>query len=135
MSAARWFSGILGVILVAYGVACMLNPALLMAPVGLTGKAAAQVEIRAMYGGVQIGFGLYCLLAARSAQRTGHALVVIASIFLSIAICRGLGMLLSQTGGAFHSAALCFEVVVGITSVWLWRAQTPAKKAPLKVPA
>ncbi len=57
-----WVSAIL---FVGYGVACWLDPAL---PAGSAGLAIQNgdgfAEIAAMYGGLQTGFGIWCLLGA-----------------------------------------------------------------------
>jgi hypothetical protein len=57
-----WFSAL---VFISYGLACLYSPAL---PAGYAGLAMtngdALAEIRAMYGGLQFGFGIFCLLGA-----------------------------------------------------------------------
>lgn len=57
-----WVSAIL---FVGYGVACLLDPALPAGSAGLAiGNGDGFAEMAAMYGGLQTGFGLWCLLGA-----------------------------------------------------------------------
>ena len=54
-----------GLIFVVYGAACFLSPELPANYAGLTiGNGDAYAEMGAMYGGLQFGFGLYCILCA-----------------------------------------------------------------------
>ena len=57
-----WISAI---IFICYGLACLFSPDI---PAGYAGLSMtngdALAEIGAMYGGLQTGFGLFCLLAA-----------------------------------------------------------------------
>ncbi|MEZ5503757.1 MAG: DUF4345 family protein [Halioglobus sp.] len=50
---------------VPYGVVCLISPDIPAGYAGLSMNTAdAVVEISAMYGGLQTGFGLFCLLGA-----------------------------------------------------------------------
>ncbi|MEP5568411.1 MAG: DUF4345 family protein [Halioglobus sp.] len=54
-----------GLIFVVYGAACFLSPELPANYAGLSiGNGDAYAEMGAMYGGLQFGFGLYCILCA-----------------------------------------------------------------------
>ena len=71
----------------AYGIACLISPAL---PAGYAGLAMtngdAFAEIGAMYGGLQTGFGLFCLIAALKPEhyRSGLLLLVVAIGLLAV---------------------------------------------------
>jgi hypothetical protein len=57
-----WISA---VVFIPYGLLCLFDPALPAGYAGLTMHSGdAFVEIGAMYGGLQTGFGLFCLLGA-----------------------------------------------------------------------
>ena len=79
-----WISG--GVF-IAYGLACFFSPAL---PAGYAGldmtNGDAFAEIGAMYGGLQAGFGLFCVLAALKPEytRAGLMLLVICIGLLAV---------------------------------------------------
>jgi hypothetical protein len=67
-------------VFIAYGIACFFSPGL---PAGYAGlvmsNGDAFSEIGAMYGGLQTGFGLFCLIAALKPEhyRSGLLLLVI----------------------------------------------------------
>lgn len=70
-----WFSG---AIFTAYGLVCLFAPDLPMAYAGLAAISGDAVpEIGAMYGGLQTGFGLFCLLGASKAAYYRPALVLL----------------------------------------------------------
>lgn len=80
-----WFAG---VIFLGYGLACFLSPELPARLAGLTiGGGDAYAEMGAMYGGLQTGFGLFCLLCALRADlyRAGLILLVITIGLLGLA--------------------------------------------------
>jgi hypothetical protein len=70
-----------GLIFSAYGLACFLSPEL---PAGYAGleitNGDAFAEMGAMYGGLQFGFGVFCLLCGLrpDMQRSGLTLLVLA---------------------------------------------------------
>jgi hypothetical protein len=67
-----------GLIFSGYGLACFLNPQL---PAGLAGLVIASgdgfAEIGAMYGGLQLGVGIFCLLCAARRDYTRPGLVLL----------------------------------------------------------
>lgn len=80
-----WASGL---IFAAYGAACFLSPELPANYAGLSiGNGDAYAEMGAMYGGLQFGFGLFCLLAAIKPAffRPGLTLLVMAIGCLAVA--------------------------------------------------
>ena len=103
--------GISAVIFIAYGLACLFSPAL---PAGYAGlemtNADAYAEIGAMYGGLQTGFGLFCLLAAIKAEYTRAGLVLLVFCIGLLAISR-LFFTLTTTGpiGVYTWGAMAYE--------------------------
>jgi hypothetical protein len=79
-----WLSA---VIFTAYGLACLFSPDL---PAGYAGlvmsNGDAFSEIGAMYGGLQTGFGLFCMVAAIKPEhyRSGLLLLVVAIGLLAV---------------------------------------------------
>jgi hypothetical protein len=70
-----WFSAAM---FTAYGLACLFAPDLPMGYAGLAATSGDAVpEIAAMYGGLQTGFGLFCLLGALQATYYRPALVLL----------------------------------------------------------
>ena len=99
-----WLSAIM---FIAYGLACLVTPGL---PAGYAGldliSTDAVPEIGAMYGGLQTGFGLFCLLGALRAEYHRPALVLLVLCIGGLALARsfwaltGDGMIGSYTYGA-----------------------------------
>ncbi len=72
-----WFSGIA---FAGYGLACWASPELPAELAGLAiGSGDAYAEMGAMYGGLQIGVGLFCILCALRTDmyRAGLTLLVL----------------------------------------------------------
>ncbi len=79
-----WLSAVM---FIGYGLACFFSPGLPAGYAGLvmsTGDAFS--EIGAMYGGLQTGFGLFCLIAALKPEhyRSGLLLLVVAIGLLAV---------------------------------------------------
>ncbi len=79
-----WLSAVM---FIGYGLACFFSPGL---PAGYAGlvmsNSDAFSEIGAMYGGLQTGFGLFCLIAALKPEhyRSGLLLLVVAIGLLAV---------------------------------------------------
>lgn len=104
--------------LLAFGLAMTVAPEALLGPLGLSfDSAAAVTEIRAFYGGLELGLGaaiLYCLLRP-TLRRLG--LQLSALCYGCIAIVRALGMVIDGSGGTFLWAALIFEAVLAVANI------------------
>ena len=124
--------GISGLIFTLYGLACLFQPELLTHYAGLafiSGDAA--IEISAMYGGLQAGFGLLCLLGAMSPAYTRFALLAMVFGIGGIAVGRAIGLLISpEVPGDYTWGALIYETLTVSLAFWCWRAtrdtQAPA---------
>mgnify|MGYP003119698356 CR=1 FL=1 len=84
----KWVLGISGLIFSAYGLACFINPELPANFAGLTiDSGDGFAELGAMYGGLQLGVGLFCLLCITKPDytRPGLTLLVIAIGLLAFA--------------------------------------------------
>jgi hypothetical protein len=112
--ATRAFLGLVALIFIAYGAACGLDPSLPARLAGLSIAAAdGYAEMSAMYGGLQIGVGLFLVLGALQPllQRPALVLLVIGIGFL--AAFRGIGVLRSEdVVTAYSWGALAFETAV-----------------------
>jgi hypothetical protein len=81
-----WLSAVM---FTAYGLACLFSPGLPMGYAGLEAVSGDAVpEIAAMYGGLQTGFGLFCLLGALQAAFYRPALVLLLLGIGGIALAR-----------------------------------------------
>lgn len=110
----RIFLAIVAVIFVGFGAACALDPEL---PARLSGLAVKSgdgyAELSAMYGGLQVGFGLFLLLAATQTLLQRPALILLVVAIGLLAAMRGLGVLRTDDLVTGYSwGALAFETLV-----------------------
>ena len=113
--------GILGLsslLFISYGLACFYDPSIAASNAGLVMEgSSAFAEIGAMYGGLQIGFGLFCLIAVINANyyRAGILALLIVIGFLGVA------RLISQIVGndewtSYTVGALIYELATMVIS-------------------
>ena len=118
--------GILGLsslLFIGYGLACFYDPSIATSNAGLVMEgSSAFAEIGAMYGGLQMGFGLFCLIAVINSNyyRAG-----ILALFIVIGFV-GVTRLISQIVGSdewtsYTVGALIYElatmIITGIVFV------------------
>ena len=84
--AVLWVNAI---VFISYGIACLLSPELPAGYAGLTiSNGDAYVEMGAMYGGLQTGFGLFILLCALRPAMRRNGLLLLAMVIGSLALAR-----------------------------------------------
>jgi hypothetical protein len=111
--AVLWFSAI---IFIVYGLACLFSPEL---PAGYAGLAMtngdAYAEIGAMYGGLQFGFGVFCLMGALRPDFLRPALVSVLLLLGGLALSRlyWTAMGVDPVAGYTHGA-LVFECTTAV---------------------
>jgi hypothetical protein len=101
---------------IAYGVMCLFSPAL---PTGYTGLSMnsgdALVEICAMYGGLQTGFGIFCLLGALRNDLYRPALLALVFLVGGLASARLFALVTSgATVGSYTYGAMVYEFTTAI---------------------
>ena len=116
VSLGKTVLGISALVFVAYGIVSLVSPP---TPAGLAGLAMSNgdafAEIGAMYGGLQTGLGLFCLLALLNTEfyRAGLALLVIG--IGSLALARLLSFLLAADPvSSYTYGALVYEFATAI---------------------
>lgn len=119
MSAPRILIGLAAAAFGAFGLLFLVSPALLgdFAAVGLA-EAAARAEIRAMYGGLEIGLAVFLVWCARAQTRFEAGLMASALGFLGLASGRIAGMALEGAWTTPLIAALAVEIVAGTLACW-----------------
>lgn len=130
MGYARIYLWLLAAMSLIFGVIYFISPTSMTDPSGFGPLAPAAVtDVRATYGGFQLGSGLFLLWSAAQPQRVRTALLLVVLTFAAVAICRGIGMLIDGSATSFLVNALIFEVVLtGVSLFVLARisAETPA---------
>lgn len=108
-----WISAL---VFVVYGLMCLFSPALPAGYAGLTMNTGdAFVEIGAMYGGLQTGFGLFCLFGALRSDFYRPALTSILFLVGGLALGRLYSTLTSsEPVGGYTYGAMIFEFSTAI---------------------
>ena len=108
-----WVSAI---VFIAYGVACLISPEIPASYAGLAmNNGDAFAEMGAMYGGLQTGFGVFCLLGALKQEFHRPALVSLLLLVGSLALARLYSTLTGdEPVGAYTHGALAFELTTAI---------------------
>ncbi|HBX38813.1 MAG TPA: hypothetical protein DEG76_16670 [Pseudohongiella sp.] len=127
----KFILGVSSLIFVAYGLVSLISPAV---PAGFAGlvmtNGNAYAEIGSMYGGLQTGVGLYCLLAIlnREYYRGGLAVLVIGIGMLACA--RLISALATNDPLTFYTwGALGYEAVTVLIAAIALRQSYQARLA------
>jgi len=117
---------------VAFGVAVWLSPAKLAAYVELEAKGrAALVELRAFYGGLEAGFGVFLAVAALRKSWQVPALVATLLSLVGVVAARIYGLSVEGSAGALIYALLAVEVAGVVAATWgLAQARRAQKAGP-----
>lgn len=99
------------VVFVSYGLVCLISPEVPASYAGLTmNNGNAVAEISAMYGGLQTGFGVFCLLAAINPSFHRSGLVLLVLCIGSLAIARTYSALvITDPVSAYTWGAIIYE--------------------------
>jgi hypothetical protein len=111
-----WVSG---AIFVSYGIACFLSPELPAGYAGLNiGSGDAYAEMSAMYGGLQTGVGVFCIICALTASLQRAGLLLLAIGIGSLAFARLYGAWDADwMVGAYTWGALAYETITAVLAV------------------
>lgn len=100
-----------GTALLAYAAVFLFDPTVLGGLVGLSFEGAdARIEIRAFYGGLELGLGLFLLQAARAPQWTRVGLAAFALMFGATGLARAWGLAEFGLGGAAQPFVAGIEI-------------------------
>jgi len=114
------FLVIVGLAFLSIAIPAFLNPQSIMDNVHVTlGNASALNSIRAMYGGVNLFFGIYLIFAAFKNQRTGLTLVLLYTG--GFVVGRIFSLFAEGNPSAFIIQWLCTESVLAVLSILLLR--------------
>jgi len=110
MSFDRGVLAFLGGFVLLAGLACFAAPASLARQAGWSATPAGLTEIRAFYGGLQVGFGGFLIWCSREHARTLFGLLVEGFVVGAIGVARALGMLIDRAPTMFHLGNLGVEI-------------------------
>lgn len=127
---ARIFLALSGLIWLPYGLYCFVAPGYLADAAGIASTTATgNIELRAMYGGLQAGIGALALAGAlRPAWRRS---VLFAGCFLfgGLAVTRSLAAIGTGEVSPYTAFGLVFEWTSTLLAFWLLRANTASSTA------
>jgi hypothetical protein len=117
---AKLYLGLLATIFIAYGMYCLVSPEMLAGAAGVAANSlTGTIELRAMYGGLQIAVGALCLYGALSPVYRRAVMVALLFIFAGLAVPRvGLG-LVHGDHSAYTLFAMVFELGSALLLAWL----------------
>ena len=118
--AARIFLGFSALVWLPYGVFCFAQPSFLAEAAGIHFvSTTGNIELRAMYGGLQTGIGVLAAVAiVRPGLRT-PALATLAFLCGGLALARLGGAGIEGEWSSYTVIGLCFEVISSSVASWL----------------
>lgn len=98
-----------------YGLLCWLQPELLAGIAGVAaGTTTGTVELRAMYGGLQVALGVLSAAAFLRPSLRRPALIALSFVGAGLFTARGLGALLACELSGYTAGALLFELFLSV---------------------
>ena len=128
---ARIFLDISGLLNVFFGLVYLAFPALMTEPAGLTATSPTGLtDVRAIYGGLQIGWGAFEIWTARRPSRFEGGLVCTVLMCAALAACRWTGVALAGELSWVDRRALGIETGYLLLSLWVWWRHCSGHPAP-----
>lgn len=131
MSFERVLLAVSAAFVVLAGIGCLVAPALFARQAGLQTTGSALTEIRAFYGGLQLGVGLYLLWCLRAPSHAIEGLRLVGLAVGGAGLARFLGILLDRAPTSHHLTNLGIEIVtvVLVAVAFLRASRSPTKAA------
>lgn len=121
MNGTRFVLWVLAVVFVAFGVVALIQPSAMTGPPGLDASAAGAVtEVRALYGGLQLGLGAFLIWAVLDPSRWASGLLAYGFLIGAVGDSRFVGLLIDGNWTGFHLFALGFEWTTSLLALFLW---------------
>jgi hypothetical protein len=117
MNWVRIFLWLNGLVFAGYGLACLWMPSLPADYAGMElATASGTVEVMAMYGGLQAGFGALLIIGARDAARRSTILLALAILAGGLATARLLGIALHGPS-EYNLGAVGYEILTTLLAI------------------
>ncbi|MCP4904559.1 MAG: DUF4345 domain-containing protein [bacterium] len=105
-----------------FGLGYLFAPQMLAQPAGFgVLSAAATTDVRATYGGFQIGMGAFLIWSAQSQDRYYAALWLVALSIAAVFASRMIGVVLDGELGDFHRLGLVIESSLTVATLFVLR--------------
>jgi hypothetical protein len=126
MGFARGYLRVLGAMSIVFGLIYLLVPEWMTEPTGFPALPPnALTDVRATYGGFQLGAGAFVLWAAAEASRVRLALVLQVLTIGAIAVSRAIGISIDGSPNAALGFALASEIA--LTAIGLYALRLVAR--------
>lgn len=123
-NASRLLAAVGGIILVAYGAVFLFEPAVLGGLVGLEfARPDAYTEVRAFYGGLELGMGLFLIYSGARAEHTRSALLLCGFAFAGAGLARAAGVAQYGAADASQPVVAALEIVYAAAALLLARGR------------
>jgi hypothetical protein len=128
--ATRIFLVLSGLVSLLYGGYCFLHPESLAGMAFVSAVATTgTIELQAMYGGLQMGFGAFALFGALRPDYAPTVLLATVFQFAGLGLCRLLGALGASEFSSYTTGGIGFELGSTLVAFLLWRASVRAASA------
>ncbi|MEE2680002.1 MAG: DUF4345 domain-containing protein [Myxococcota bacterium] len=126
--AVRVFLALQTLIWLPYGIVCFFVPEFPANSAGLSATSAtATTELRAMYGGLQLGIGILTGLAFARPPLRRPALILLLMAGTALGVARLVGAVIDGGFSAYTNGAIVFELATAGFAAWLLRRkESPA---------
>jgi len=104
-----------------WGLICIFNTEVIAEIIGVTSvNPAGNTDIRAMYGGVQLGIGLLAALALYDGAYFKNLLLTLAFLGSCLALSRSYGILVDDSGTLYTWGVIGYEYFAAVSAtIWL----------------
>jgi hypothetical protein len=127
---ARIFLALSGLVWFPYGVYLFFQPGYLADAAGIVSTTATgNIELRAMYGGLQAGIGALAFAGALRPAWMRPVLFAGCFLFGGLAVTRSLAAIAIGEVSPYTAFGLCFEWVSTVLALWLLRAGPTSQSA------
>jgi hypothetical protein len=124
-----------GVVFSGFGLLCLLYPDLLTRLTGIASPTlTGQIELQAVYGGLQIGFGVLLLACAILPRWSGAGIWVVVALVGGLALGRGAGVAAYGWESIYTSFSLIYESLTSLTALVAAFYNPPLKRKPQPLP-
>lgn len=122
----KWVLVLAGLGFLGFGLAIAVAPAAVLGSVGISGTAAGLVELRAFYGGLELGLGAFLLICAARPDWREAGLWSVALVNGGIGAARLAGIALSGEFTGFFAGALVWELGFTVAAILALRGRPQA---------
>ena len=104
-----------------WGLICIFNTEVIAEIIGVTSvNPTGNTDIRAMYGGVQLGIGLLAALALYDGAYFKNLLLTLAFLGSCLALSRSYGILVDDSGTLYTWGVIGYEYFAAVSAIiWL----------------